>query len=57
MNKIPQFVIRYANNKIDRITGSGENVNERIRTIDKAVRMLENGLITLDECMKVIVDA
>lgn len=57
--KIPSFVVKYANYKIDNLLSSGmeEKIrNERIKTIDKAVFLVEHGFITIDESMKIILE-
>lgn len=56
--KVPQFVIKYANYKIDSIL-SNELMQERyknnkINTITHAVSALENDRITIDEAMYLI---
>ena len=58
--KIPQFVTRYANYKIDKYLKNPdmkeEYKNENIAIISRAVRLAERGIITVDECMKFICD-
>lgn len=56
--KVPQFVIKYANYKIDSIL-SNELMQERyknnkINTITHAVSALENDRITIDEAIYLI---
>lgn len=58
MLKAPQFMIRYANNKIGRIWDNAaltdEEKNKAIRAIDHAVTNYELGYLTMDETMKTI---
>lgn len=56
--KVPQFVIKYANYKIDSIWSNNlmqeRFRNEKINNITRAVSILENDRITIDEAMKII---
>ena len=54
--KVPQFMTRYANNKIDRISKDGEenNKSERISKVSTAIFEYSLGKITMDETMRII---
>lgn len=56
--KVPQFVVKYANYKIDSIWNNDlmqeRYKNEKIETITRAVSALENDRITIDETMNLI---
>lgn len=54
--KVPQFMARYANNKIDRISKDGEANNraERISKVSTAIFEYSIGKITIDETMRII---
>lgn len=56
--KVPQFMIKYANYKYDIIYGNGLMQNkfklEKLRSITRAVHMVEDERITIDEGMKII---
>ena len=56
--KAKRFIIEYANYKLDEIA-SNEDMNGGIRTelmrrIDRAVFNVERGMITIDECIRII---
>lgn len=56
--KPSRFIIGYANYKIDQISKDGgtsaEERNEKLRRIDRAVRMYETGALTVDETIRAI---
>ena len=54
--KVPQFMTRYANNKIDRISKDGEanNKAERISKISTEIFEYSLGRITIDDTMRII---
>lgn len=56
--KVPQFVIKYANYKIDSIWSNNlmqeRYKNDKINTITRAVSALENDRIAIDETMNLI---
>lgn len=56
--KVPQFVIKYANYKYDLISSNDLMQDkfklEKMRNVTRAVRMVENDRITIDEAMKLI---
>lgn len=56
--KVPQFMTRYANNKIDRITKDKElnNKAERISKVSTAIFEYSLGKVTIDETMKTIAE-
>ena len=60
MVKIPQFVTRYANYKINQFLKNPdmkeEYKNDKISKISRAVHLVEYGFITIDECMRIICD-
>jgi hypothetical protein len=56
--KAKRFIIEYANYKLDEIANNtdmnGGIQTELMRRIDRAVRMVERGMITIDECIRII---
>lgn len=56
--KPSRFIIGYANYKTEAISKDGgtsaEERNEKLRRIDRAVRMYETGALTVDETIRVI---
>ena len=56
--KPSRFIIGYANYKIEAISKDGgtsaEERDEKIRRIDRAVRMYETGALTVDETIRAI---
>jgi hypothetical protein len=56
--KPSRFIIGYSNYKIDEISKDGgtsaEERNEKLRRIDRAVRMYETGALTVDETIRAI---
>lgn len=63
--KVRRFVIEYANyridqySKVDLLSGSEEyeKAAETIREIDRAVRLLQQGLLSVDETIRMINEA
>lgn len=57
--KAKRFIIEYANYKIDLFNKSGisDEAIEAIRKIDRAVRQLQQGLLTVDETIRIINEA
>ena len=56
--KVPQFMIKYANYKYNVIESNNAMQSkfklEKLRAITRAVHMVEDERITIDECMKII---
>lgn len=57
--KVKRFITEYANYKIDLLNKSGisDEAIEAIRRIDRAVRLHETGLLSVDETMRIINEA
>lgn len=60
MNKVPRFMKEYANFQKQSIC-NGELIKQDIKdkateNVDKALRIYERGLITVDEAMKLIMN-
>lgn len=56
MNKIPRFVTEYANyqKKFAQTLPNKEHMEKAIKVIENTVKILERGLITVDETMNAI---
>ena len=56
--KAKRFIIEYANYKLDEIASNtdmdGGIKTELMRRIDRAVFCVEHGMVTIDECMRII---
>lgn len=56
--KAKRFIIEYANYKLNEIADStdinGDAQTELMRRIDRAVFNVEHGIITIDECIRII---
>lgn len=56
--EVKRFIIEYANYKLDEIASNadmnGGIQTELMRRIDRAVFNVEHGMITIDECMRII---
>ena len=56
--KAKRFIIEYANFKLDEIANNtdmnGGIQAELMRRIDRAVFCVEHGMITIDECIRII---
>jgi len=56
--KAKRFIIEYANYKLDEIANNtdmnGGIQTELMRRIDHAVFLVERGMITVDECIRII---
>ena len=56
--KAKRFIIEYANYKLDEIANNtdmnGGIQTELMRRIDRAVFCVEHGMITIDECIRII---
>ncbi len=56
--KAKRFIIEYANYKLDEIANNTEMNGgiqaELMRRIDRAVFLVEHGMITIDECMRIV---
>ena len=56
--KAKRFIIEYANFKLDEIANNtdmnGGIQTELMRRIDRAVFLVERGMVTIDECMRII---
>ena len=54
--KVKRFIVEYANYKIDLLNKSGisDEAIESIRKIDRAVRLHQQGLLTVDETIRII---
>lgn len=54
--KVKRFIVEYANYKIDLLNKSGisDEAVEAIRKIDRAVRLHQQGLLTVDETIRII---
>jgi len=57
--KAKRFIVEYANYKIDLLNKSGisDEAIEAIRKIDRAVRQHQQGLLTVDETIRIINEA
>lgn len=58
MLKLPRFVKEFASYQVKRITINElmdkETKEEMICKIEKAVHLLEQGMITIEECMQIV---
>lgn len=56
--KVPQFLIKYANYKYDLISSNDSMQDtfklEKMRNVTRAVHMVEDERVTIDEAMKII---
>lgn len=52
MKKVPQFLIKYANYKLD--TAFKKNDIATQKAIYKAIHQFEIGLLTIDDCIELI---
>lgn len=57
--KAKKFIVEYANYKIDLLNKSGisDEAIEAIRKIDRAVRQYQQGVLTVDETIRIINEA
>lgn len=52
MKKVPRFIIKYANYKIN--IAIKNNNTQAIKAIDKAIYQFQIGLLTIDDCIELI---